>query len=227
MIAPISLVVPSYGPVGNPYAAHVDKWWAAVARMDPQPAEVIVPHSDPEPLGVIAKALPGIRVVPVSVVGGQRIEHYINPAVSAASQPWVSCIGIDDEYRPRALADLQEAHDAGAEILLWHHDDFQCIRRHYWDPVSLRTNNTVHGSCPFRKTLWERVGGQPLVGWVDWAFWLRCAHAEARVFRSDQVGVLWDPGHTRNTWTTQATSDGRILAARNQEIANLVRELWG
>jgi hypothetical protein len=225
-VAPISLVIASYGPVGNPYSAYVDKWWAAVVRMDPQPAEVVVAHSDPEPLGVIAKAPPGIRVVSVSVSGGERIEHYINPGVAAASQPWASSTGIDDEYRPHALADVQAAQDAGADVLLWHHDDYETIRRHYWHPFDLRTNNTVHGSCPFTRRIWERVGGQPLVGWGDWAFWLKCLHAGAVVYRSEQVGVLWDPGRGRNTWTAQA-GDGAVGAARNREIADLVKELWG
>jgi hypothetical protein len=175
---------------------------------------------------VVARARPGIRVIPVSVPGEKRLEHYINAGVAAATQPWASCTGIDDEYRPHALADLNAAHDSEADVLLWHHDDYETIRRHNWDPLGMRTNNTVHGSCAFRISMWRRVGGWPLVAWSDWAFWLKCIHAGALLYRSEQVGVLWDPGRGRNTWTAQA-GDGDVGAARNREIADLVGELWG
>lgn len=227
MVAPISLIVPAYGPVGNPYSAHVDKWWAAVMRMDPAPAEVIVAHTDPEPLGLLAKAPPTIPTRGVVVATDAPMKDCGNVGIAAASSRWASITGVDDEYRPHALADLQAADDAGADILLWHHEDFSdTVQRHHWDPISLRTNNTVHGSCAFRVDMWQRVGGFPAVGWSDWAFWLLCVKAEARVYRSDQIGVLWDPGRSRDTWTNQACGNGDILAARNAEIHALVRELW-
>jgi len=221
MIAPIAIVVPAYGEPGNPYAAFGRRWMDAVARMDPAPAEIVVAHSIPEPLGLLDL---GVPVTAIPVVGaGLRVEDYCSAGVAAAIQPWVSCVGVDDVLQADALADLAAADAVGAEVMLWDHHDGEQRRRGRWSPYAMLRDNLVHGSCPFRRSLWRRVGGFPRVAWADWGFWLRCAAADAIVHRSDRVGVLWDRGEGRDTFTQQA-ADPAVLHRRNAEIRRFVFE---
>jgi hypothetical protein len=223
-VAPISIVVPAYGPVGNPYSQFVLRWWAAVAAMRPAPAKVVVVHSDPEPLGLLASATHGIAVRNVAVQS-DHIADYCNAGAEAASQTWISTIGVDDAYEPDALVDLAQADASGAGVMAWHQREvgshvWQC----FWDPQTLRHANTLPGSSPFRRDLWQRVGGIPRLGWCDWAFWLRCAAAGATAFQSDRVGVNWDPGHGHATWSGQRMPPEH-KASRDAEIRGFVEGL--
>lgn len=222
--APVTVVVPAFGSHGSPYAAFVGRWWAAVAAMEPRPAEVVVVHSAGDPLGMLATAPPGIAAVPVEAEGA-RGDDYTRAGIAAASQPWVCCVGVDDVLQADAFADLAEADAAGADVLVWCHHDGETIRRNRWTGRGLRENNTVHGSSPFRRATYDAVGGLPAVAWSDWGLWLRFAAAGATPHHVDRVGVLWDQGGDRETFTRQA-ADPAVLAARNTEIASLARSLF-
>lgn len=222
--APITVIVPAYGPLGSPYAAFVARWWQAVAAMDPRPAEVVVVHSAGDPLGAVSAAPEGMPVVAVEA-DGRRVEDFLAAGVAASTQPWCCCVGLDDTLQADAMADLEAAEAAGADVLVWCHHDGETIRRNRWTGRGLREDNTVHGSSPFRRETFDRVGGFPAVAWSDWGLWLRFAAAGAVPHHVDRVGVLWDQGHGRETFTRQA-DDQAVLAARNAEIAELSRSLF-
>lgn len=226
-VAPVSVIVPSFGPPGSHYAAFVPRFWQAIKAMSPQPAEVVVVHTDPEPLGILAAAPAGVTVRSVPVPAGISFATMGNAGVSAATSAWCCCVGVDDMLTPNALAYLTAACVAGAEVQVWDHQESGGTVRHgAWLPFGLIGNNTVHGSCPFTRDLWFRVGGFPEVAWCDWGLWLRCAAAGARVHHSGHVGVVWDTGGGRPTFTSQA-SDPAVAVTRLQEIHALVRGLIG
>ena len=209
----LSVIVASFGEPGNPYSQFVSRWWDAVLAMDPAPAEIVVAHTDPEPLGLLARRseIPTVAVT----IDEPDITVAVNAAVSAATQPWISGIGVDDRYCPDALADLAAADAAGADILVWNNREvgshvWEC----YWNPDHLQNANTLAGSCPVRRELWQRVGGYPRIGWSDWGFWLRCAAANAKAFHSARVGVDWDPG------ISHATFSGRSITKEQQQARN-------
>lgn len=221
----LSVVVASYGPIGNPYAQFVDRWWRGVLRMNPRPAEVIVAHTLPEPLGLLEYPVSGIAVRSVVVSVSDAASVY-NAGVEAASQPWISTIGVDDTYRPDALALLQDADAAGADIMLWDHYELGShVWNCFWDPKTLKTANTVQGSSPFRRELWRRVGGFPRIGWFDWGFWLRCAKAGAKAFATHRVGVDFDPGIHHVTHSGQAAPI-EAKRYRDAELAAFAEALW-
>lgn len=209
----LSVIVASFGPPRNPYSQFVDRWWGAVLAMDPAPAEIVVAHTEPEPLGL----LPGRGAIPtISVkIAEPDISVAVNAAASVATQPWISGIGVDDRYCQDALADLAAADAAGADILVWRNREvgghvWEC----FWDPDILQRSNTLAGSSPVRRELWERVGGFPRIGWTDWGFWLRCAAANAKPFQSSRVGVDFDPGIHHDTFS------GRSMTSEQQEARN-------
>lgn len=221
----LTVVVPAYGKPGNPYSQFVDRWWGAVVQMQPRPAEVVVVHTNPEPLGLLSAAPAGIVVHDVAIAS-DHIADFCNAGAEAASQPWVSCIGVDDCYRPDAAADLAAADAVGADIMTWHQEEigshvWQC----FWNPKTLKHANTLPGSSPFRRAIWQRVGGFPRIGWSDWGFWLRCAAAGASVLQSNRVGVNFDPGIGHATWSGRAMLPA-AKAARDAEIHDLVGELF-
>jgi len=225
--APVSVIVPSFGPPGSHYAAFVPRWWEAIRRMSPQPAEVVVVHTDPEPLGILAAAPAGMAVRSVVVPGGTSMAEMVNAGVRAASQPWCCGVGVDDMLTPDAFVYLERADDLHAEIMLWNHaEENGTVREGSWRPYRLLRENTVHGSCPFTVGLWRAVGGFPDVAWSDWGFWLRCAAYGARAWKTHHVGVVWDTGEGRPTMTSQA-NDQAVAEARRQEIHELIRGLIG
>jgi hypothetical protein len=222
----LSVVVAAWGPVGNPYSAFVSRWWAAIERMRPNPAEVVVVHTEPEPLGLLAAAPAGIAVRSVPIQPGPPVDFW-NAGVEAASQPWVSTIGVDDCYRSDALALLAKADAAGAEIMVWHHQERGGHVWHtFWNPEVLKRANTVQGASPFRRELWQRVGGYPPVGWCDWGLWLRCAKAGATVAHTQRIGVDFDIGDERETFSGRSLKEADRIA-RDAEIDALVDDLFG
>lgn len=220
----LSVIVPAWGPVGNAYSRYVARWWAAVEAMTPGPAEVVVVHSNPEPIGLLALAPPGLSVRSVAICS-DRVEDFVNAGVEAASQPWVSAIGVDDVYRRDALADLAAADAMGADIMVWDQEELGShVWRCFWSPTVLQTANTIAGSCPFRRDLWRRVGGQPRLGWSDWGFWLRCAAAGAKAWHCHRIGVVFDPGHDHETYSgLRLPSSERLV--RDAEIMAFARSL--
>lgn len=220
----LSVIVPAWGGAGNPYARFVTRWWAAVGAMVPAPAEVVVVHTYPEPLGIIAAAPPGIAVKSVPIKP-TRPNEFANAGIEAASHPWVSVIGVDDFYRPDALAGLAEADACGADIMVWDQEELGShVWGCYWCPATLRQANTLAGSCPVRRILWARVGGFPDLGWSDWAFWLKAAAVGAKAWHCGRVGVVFDPGRDHETFSgVQLPSAVRL--ARDAEIMEFARNL--
>ena len=221
MSAPVSVIVPSFGPPGSHYAAFVPRFWQAIKAMSPRPAEVVVVHTDPEPLGILTSCW-GHTDVRAVVPDGTSMAEMINAGVRAASQEWCCTVGVDDMLTPDALRHLPDAMRVGAEIMAWdHQEENGAVYVSTWEPYRLLRYNTLTGSSPFTRGIWSHCGGFPDVAWCDWGFWLRCASVGARVFCTNHVGVTWDSGRGRETISQQARSP-TVSASRNAEIHNLI-----
>jgi hypothetical protein len=221
----ISIVVLAWGEPGNRYSGFVGRWWEAVMAMSPKPAEVVVVHSEPEPLGLLNAAPAGMKLVAVPCEG--TAPQMANAGVRAASQPWFSAIGVDDTYRPDAFKHLEAATQVGAEIVVWNHQerDSDHVWECFWSPAVLRRANTVQGASPVRRSLWERAGGFPDVAWWDWGFWLRAAAAGAVAMETGAIGVDFDAGRNHETFSGPALP-AEIRANRDREIFRLVQDIF-
>lgn len=220
----LSVIVPAWGEPGNPYSRFVARWWAAVLAMTPAPAEVVVVHTAPEPLGILAAAPAGLSVKSVPITP-THMSDFGNAGVRAASQPWVSLIGVDDTYQPDALAGLAAADAAGADIMVWDQEELGShVWRCFWCPQTLQRANTLAGSCPIRKSLWNRVGGAPDLGWSDWAFWLKAAAVGATAMHCGRVGVVFDPGRDHETFSGARLAES-VRFHRDEEVMEFARSL--
>ena len=217
---------------GGESAAHyrpfVAGWWEAVRRMDPPPAELVIAHEVPDPVGL--SDLPAdvpCRVHCVPLPNGVTGVEAWNEAVRASTTEWVSCIGVDDEPLPGMFADIPKAEAAGADVLVGN----QVERGSHtwcgiWSREEQRKSNCVPGSSAFRRSRFDAVGGFPAgLRWWDWGFWLLChKHGAIGLVASGET-VVFDPGRGRPT-TSGVDLSPEVRAAADAEIAAFVRTLW-
>jgi tetratricopeptide (TPR) repeat protein len=224
-----SLVCAVYGGESAAhYRPFVAGWWAAVRRMDPPPAEVVIAHEVPDPVGL--SDLPAdvpcrVHLVPLSH-GASGVEAW-NAAVDAANGEWVSAIGVDDEPLPGMFAEIPAAEAAGADVLVGNQVERGSHTWHgRWDAAEQRRANCVPGSSPFRWQRWHKVGGFPLgLRWWDWGFWLLLHKAGCRGHVASVETVVFDPGRGRPT-TSGVDLPADVRGAADAEIAAFVRKLW-
>ena len=184
---------------GEAYAPFIPRWWQSVQAMDPAPDEIVITlHPDDRA---------GVRDV---VAGDERVRfveidepwsnEFFHRACAATTSTWMSFCGVDDVMLPHAYQDIADATRAGADIIvgsivlsngaLW---------RGSWNPQAMRSHNTLPAHSPFRKDLWERVGGFPDIHWSDWGFWLKCQRHDPVIFMGTQPLAIFDIGEGRDT----------------------------
>lgn len=209
---------------GAAYAPFVPRWWAAVQEMDPQPAEIILVIGSEDHAGV-RDQIPRDAQIRFVELDEPFSNRYFTVGCESVTQEWAGFCGIDDQMLPRAYADIPEANEAGADILVgsillstgqvWQGS---------WDPQALLRHNTLPAHSPFRKSLWEKVGGFPDIRWSDWGFWLKCAAHNASTFQSRDLLAIFDVGQDHETMSG-VSLDPQIRAAADRELLDFARSL--
>jgi hypothetical protein len=210
----------------DPFAAFVPGWWAAIAAMHPRPAEVCiaVAEGDASTVTDVPIGFP----VPVRFVtlAGRSVTQFLTAAVLASTARWLVWCGLDDRMKPDALRDIADADAAVAELVAARYEaGAGGPIRGGWNVAEMAfggVNNTSAAS-PFRRDLFNRVGGWPDIHFHDWGLWLRMARAGAVVFDSPRVGMVQDLGYKHATRSgVQMPDSQRHLAMA--EICKLVEE---
>ena len=209
----------------DPFSAFVPRWYAALASMDPPPAEVCIACPFDDVTGVDVPPVGFSIPVRIVRVASRHMTDFLSAAVNHASTKWVSWCGLDDVVTSDALADLKQADADGYELVAGNYvADGRIVGG--WDVHAMARgglNNTAANS-PFTKSAFARAGGWPDVHFHDWGLWLRLAAAGVRVKTTNRVGMVQDLGHTHVTRSgVQMPSDLRQQAMR--EIAGIVAEL--
>ncbi len=200
---------------GDAYAKFVPHWWSTVQRLDPAPDEIVIAHHPDDPTGV--------RDLPVRLVEcrERNLGRMLNAAIHAASGDWIAQCPLDDTLTVDALSvtagvapetDLVVVGATSARSGTTWMGDWASIWK---PPVDYRMNHHV----PFKKSLWERVGGYTDHHWCDWAFFLIADSVGAHVQHVDKVTLTFGDDHAG-----ARLSDLGGHAA-NQEIDALKREL--
>lgn len=210
----------------DPFARFVPGWYAAIAGMDPLPAEVCIacPYGDASGIDAVPADFP----VPVRIVrvASTHATDFLSAAVNHASTHWVSWCGIDDRVTPDALADLPDAGDADADLMVgWYLADGRRVGG--WDVWAMAVggvNNTAANS-PFTKRAFHAVGGWPGIHFDDWGLWLRMAHSKVRLHSTHRVGMVQDLGHDHVT-RSGVQMPGELRRTAMAEVAALVAQLW-
>lgn len=206
------------------YGVFLPRWWDALTKLQRQPDQIVIVHHESNLAG-----LPGSvpkdfqsRLKLVSTTEEDGLE-YPNLCVGAAETDWVAFCGLDDQVMPNAYDELLAAKDAEimvGNIVLSSGEQ----ARSFWDIEKLKTQNTLPCHSPFRKSLWERVGGWPHVYWADWGFWMKCAMANATTFQANNFQVRFDLGETHET-ESGLLLDPHKRQAADEEIQAFAREI--
>lgn len=222
----ISVPVAVWGEGWGRFAAG---YFAAIDQMTRKPDEII--------LGLEAEDATGLRdraedlcSVPVRVVtlpDGAGFSEYWNAVFEACSGEWIAPCCIDDRFLEDALVEVQAAEDAGAELLVdairWKYRGGEWVG--YWNPAEIGRVLTLPGAAPFRRSLYDRIGGfRSDVRWSDWAFYLDAAALGARTYQASTVRILFDEGNDHATRSGVQVDPGERAAA-NAEIVALAESL--
>lgn len=206
------------------YGVFIPRYWEAMKRLNRQPDQIVILYHDSNLTG-FPESVPAEYVSRVKLVqtDKQHGTETVNLNIGAADTDWVAFCGLDDQVFPEAYDEL--AHVGSAEILVGNvrmsnGSDFIGV----WNPELLKTRNTLTALSPYRKALWERVGGWPAIRWSDWGFWIKCAMAGVEVQKSANFQALFDVGQTH------LTDSGHMLAeavrqAGERELQQFAKEI--
>jgi hypothetical protein len=181
------------------YGVFIPRYWDAIKRLNRQPDQIVILYHESNLTG-FADSVPAQYRSRVKLIETDK-EHgaeTVNIAIEAADTEWVAFCGLDDQVLPEAYDELE--HIVDAEILVGNvkmsnGSDFVGV----WDTELLKSRNTLTALSPYRKALWERVGGWPDIRWNDWGFWIKCAMAGVQTVQSANFQALFDVGQTHLT----------------------------
>lgn len=209
---------------GKDYAPFVQRWWDSVIAMNPLPDEVIVVIGRDDAAGT-RNVITDEALVRLVVLDEPFSNNYFTEGVKATTSEWVGFCGVDDMMLPRAYSEVQYATALGAEIMvgsvllngekLW---------RGSWNPSVMHQYNPLPAHSPFRKELWERVGGFPDLHWSDWGFWLKCATQNPSVYQAVEPTAIFDTGEGRETMSGVGLDTRKRIEA-DQELRDFAASL--
>ncbi|MFZ9703349.1 MAG: hypothetical protein ACO3B7_04040 [Candidatus Limnocylindrus sp.] len=196
----ISIVTAAWG-LG--WAQFVDGWWDAIERMTRLPDEIVVAYENPD----LARASESCRDIPGVDLTGIVLEiggftNYWNQAMRAATGDWIVPVCIDDRILPDALTEIPAADEAGAELLV---DAIQWkyrgdVWRGYWDAAAIGRVLTLPGAAPFKRSLFDRIGGfREDMYSSDWAFYMDAAALGVETYQASTVRIVFDEGNAHAT----------------------------
>lgn len=134
----------------------------------------------------------------------------INHGISATDAEWVNEFPTDDLVEPDYFNEVDEHQDADVVAVGW--EDFGehsgIARSPDIDLEGLKRGNLICGLSPFKKALWERIGGfDPSLSPIsDYAFWLDAALAGAR-FHSSKRTLVKVRVRSNSLWHQQRDKD--------------------
>jgi hypothetical protein len=118
---------------------------------------------------------------------------YGNLAVEAAETDWVAFCGLDDQVLHNAYDEIELCQDAQILVANLKLSDGSNSMGS-WDLQRMKHQNSMAAHSPYRKSLWESVGGFPPIHWCDWGFWIKAAMYGATIYQSQNFQALFDLG---------------------------------
>jgi len=171
--------------VSDSYAAHLSGWAVSVKALDPAPDQVVIAaQSRPT-----VELPPGWEWRPLRVSDEPSFGELWDQAIGAVDTDWVAWIGVDDRYRPGALAGIDESP---ADVVAF---GFAYTTGQTWLPNPTRENvlacaaNQVPCGSPLRRALWEPGFGNAFGPFGDWATWVGLALAGAEFTTTGRIDV--------------------------------------
>lgn len=211
---------------GEQYGQFLPEWWDAVLKLERKPDEIILAHGVGDKAGLVASIPAGV-VAKVIEVNSLNSSRYWNELINACSSEWLIVCPSDDRLLPEALNDLENADNAGADLIVdaIRYKTSGRVWKGSWDPSAFGSIMTAPQLSICRKNLYERVGGiKENYRWSDWIFHIDVSQTDAVIYFSDIVRMVFDEGFSHET------ESGRLLppearSAGDQQVRDYVASL--
>ena len=206
------------------YGIFIPRYWEAIKRLNRQPDQIVILYHESNLTG-FPESVPAEYVCRVKLVETDK-EHgpeTVNLNIGAVDTDWLAFCGLDDQVFPEAydeLAGIGEAEILVGNVRRSDGSDFMGV----WDRELLKTRNTLTALSPYRKALWERVGGWPDIRWADWGFWIKCHMAGVETVQSANFQALFDVGETHLTDSGHMLSED-VRRAGEAELQQFARDV--
>lgn len=213
---------------GATFGSFLEGWWDAVEAMTRKPDEIVIGYENPDMAGAYdsIRRLPGVDVIGVVLEEDGFTERW-NEVMRACTGDWIAPVCVDDRVLPDALAEIDAADEAGAELLVdsiaWKYRGD--VWRGHWDPEAIGRVLTLPGAAPFKRSLFERVGGfKPWLYSSDWAFYMDAAVAGAKTYQANTIRIIFDEGNAHAT-RSGVQMDGATRSMADEQIRAYARSV--
>lgn len=196
----VSIVVAVWGVE---FGRFLDGWWDAITNMRRMPDEIVIGYENPDMAGAVDSIRDdlGIDITGIVLESEDFTERW-NEVMRASTGDWIMPICIDDRVLPDAMTEIPAADAVGAELLVdgivWKYRGGEW--RGYWDADAIGRVLTLPGAAPFKRTLFDRVGGfKPELYSSDWGFYMDAAAAGVVTYQASTLRIVFDEGNAHAT----------------------------
>jgi hypothetical protein len=206
------------------YGVFIPRWWQAISELERQPDEIVIAYHESN-LCKVPDSVPKEYASRTKLVVSDSEDGLIygNLAVGAAETDWVAFCGLDDQVLPNAYDELPLCKDAQILVANLKLSDGSSSFGS-WDIQRMKRENPLPCHSPYRKSLWERVGGFPAIYWADWGFWIKAAMSSATTYQSQNFQALFDLGNHHETESGPLLSN-QVRSAANEELIAFAKEI--
>jgi hypothetical protein len=213
---------------GRDFGAFLPGWWDAVEQMTRKPDEIVIGYENPDMAGAYdsIRRIAGVDIIGIVLEADGFTERW-NEVMRACSGDWIAPVCVDDRVLPDALTEIQAAEDAGAELLVdgivWKYRGDTW--RGHWDAEAIGRVLTLPGAAPFRRSLFDRIGGfRPEIYSSDWAFYMDAAALGAKTYQASTLRIVFDEGNAHAT-RSGVQLDGATRSHADEQIRAYARHL--
>jgi len=210
---------------GNGYGQFLERWLGGVRGLERKPDEIVI-VTDVKNKDIVQDLDIDIPVTTHYLdCADYRLWDY---AIRNCKSDWIAICNVDDEFLPGALNQIEEADDAGCNLLL----DHLIVRtnRQVWsgtfDPNVIPYQFTMPGAEPMKRQLYLDAGGFDYhFQFPDWAMAVHMVHKSlAKPFTATTERILFDPGETHLTMSGMQQNPS-VKSAGTAQVHELSRSL--
>lgn len=210
---------------GEGYAEFLPRWLDGVRTLARKPDEIVLVTDQANKH--LAKEM--LTDIPVKAHWLKAQDYRLwDYAIRQCTSDWIAICNIDDQFLPNALDQIDEADNAGANLLI---DSLRVkgsnhVWGGYWDPNTIPQRFTMPGAEPMRKDLYIAAGGyEKEYRFPDWALAVHMVAKDlARPFTARTERIIFDPGNDRVTLSGQ-NANPQLKAQGTAQVHHLSKSL--
>jgi hypothetical protein len=210
---------------GNDYTKFFERWIEGVRLLARKPDEIVI-ATDKANEGIASS----LNIdIPIKTLVYEFADYRLwDLAIRNCSSEWVAICNIDDQFLPNALDQINQADEAGANLLV----DSLRVKgtghrwTGYWDAATIPYRFTMPGAEPMKKNLYIEAGGyDSKYQFPDWALAVHMVHKDlARPFTANTERIIFDAGDDRITMSGNSANP-QLKAAGTAQVRELSKSL--